>query len=323
MISAAVRASSKLLTQRTLARAVAVTALPRVAAAAFTPAAAPMVSAIRNFSAAAATPAAAATTSTTKQYIIVEKRGTNGRVGFIQLHRPKALNALCNDLIHEVNQQLAAFDADPSIGCIVITGSEKAFAAGADIKEMAPRTFDEVYRTNMLAHWDNVALTRKPIIAAVNGFALGGGCELAMMCDIILAGEKAVFGQPEILLGTIPGCGGTQRLVRAVGKSRGMEIVLTGEKFTAQQASEWGLVSKVLPVDKLVESAVAMADKIAGFSKPIVMMCKEAVNSSFEMTLKEGIHFEKRLFHQTFATADQKEGMKAFVEKRPANFQDK
>lgn len=256
-------------------------------------------------------------------YILVEKRGEKSNVGFIQLNRPKALNALCDSLMREVGQALDAFEADSNIGAIVITGSEKAFAAGADIKEMQNLTFPECYGGNFLAHWNRVSTARKPVIAAVNGFALGGGCELAMMCDIIFAGEKAQFGQPEILLGTIPGAGGTQRLTRAVGKSLAMEMVLTGDRINAQEAKQSGLVSKIYPVDQLVAEAVKCGEKIASNSKLVSAMAKEAVNAAFELTLAEGNRLEKRLFHSTFATDDRKEGMTAFVEKRKAGFQDK
>lgn len=256
------------------------------------------------------------------EYILVEKRGGDNNVGFIQLNRPKALNALCDGLMKEVGHALDNFEADGSVGAIVITGSERAFAAGADIKEMQSRTFQECYGGNFLAHWNRVSTVRKPVIAAVNGFALGGGCELAMMCDIIYAGEKAQFGQPEILLGTIPGAGGSQRLTRAVGKSLAMEMVLTGDRIGAQEAKQSGLVSKVFPVDQLVSEAVKTAEKIASNSKLVSAMAKEAVNAAFELTLAEGNRLEKRLFHATFATDDRKEGMTAFVEKRKANFQD-
>ncbi|KAM3913224.1 enoyl-CoA hydratase, mitochondrial [Leptodactylus fuscus] len=257
------------------------------------------------------------------QYILVERRGQNQNVGFIQLNRPKALNALCDGLMTEINQALDSFEVDPQIGAIVITGGEKAFAAGADIKEMQNLTFQECYGGGFLSHWNRVSTVKKPVIAAVNGFALGGGCELAMMCDIIYAGEKAQFGQPEILLGTIPGAGGTQRLTRAVGKSLAMEIVLTGDRINAQEAKEAGLVSKVYPADKVVDEAIACGEKIARNSKLIVSMAKEAVNGAFELSLSEGNRLEKRLFHSTFATDDRKEGMSAFVEKRKANFTDK
>ncbi|XP_054839076.1 enoyl-CoA hydratase, mitochondrial [Eublepharis macularius] len=256
------------------------------------------------------------------QYIVVEKKGAKQNVGVIQLNRPKALNALCDSLMNEMNQALDSLELDPQVGAIVITGSEKAFAAGADIKEMQDRTFQDCYSGNFLAHWNKVSTTKKPVIAAVNGYALGGGCELAMMCDIIYAGEKAQFGQPEILLGTIPGAGGTQRLTRAVGKSLAMEMVLTGERISAQEAKLAGLVSKVFPVDKLLDEAISCAEKIAGNSKLVVAMAKEAVNAAFELTLAEGNKKEKILFHATFATDDRKEGMTAFVEKRKANFTD-
>ncbi|XP_015233105.1 PREDICTED: enoyl-CoA hydratase, mitochondrial [Cyprinodon variegatus] len=256
------------------------------------------------------------------EYILVEKRGVQNNVGFIQLNRPKALNALCDGLMREVGKALDAFEDDPHIGAVVITGSERAFAAGADIKEMQNRTFQECYGGNFLAHWNRVSTVRKPVIAAVNGFALGGGCELAMMCDIIYAGENAQFGQPEILLGTIPGAGGTQRLTRAVGKSLAMEMVLTGDRINAQEAKQSGLVSKVYPVDQLVSQAVQCGEKIAINSKLVSAMAKEAVNAAFELTLAEGNRLEKRLFHATFATDDRKEGMTAFVEKRKANFKD-
>ncbi|XP_050982766.1 enoyl-CoA hydratase, mitochondrial [Labeo rohita] len=257
------------------------------------------------------------------QYIVVDKKGEKKNVGFIQLNRPKALNALCDGLMLEVGEALDTFEADSEVGAIVITGSEKAFAAGADIKEMQNRTFQECYGGNFLAHWNRVSTVKKPVIAAVNGFALGGGCEFAMMCDIIYAGEKAQFGQPEILLGTIPGAGGTQRLTRAVGKSLAMEMVLTGDRISAQEAKQSGLVSKVFPADQLVSEAIKCGEKIAGNSKLVSAMAKEAVNAAFELTLAEGNRLEKRLFHATFATEDRKEGMTAFVEKRKAAFQDK
>ncbi|XP_017552062.1 enoyl-CoA hydratase, mitochondrial [Pygocentrus nattereri] len=257
------------------------------------------------------------------QYILVDKKGERKNVGFIQLNRPKALNALCDDLILEVNKALDSFEQDGEVGAVVITGSEKAFAAGADIKEMQNRTFHECYGGNFLAHWNKVSAVKKPVIAAVNGFALGGGCELAMMCDIIYAGEKAQFGQPEILLGTIPGAGGTQRLTRAVGKSLAMEMVLTGDRISAQEAKQSGLVSKVFPVDQVVSEAIKCGEKIASNSKLVSSMAKEAVNGAFELSLTEGNRLEKRLFHSTFATEDRKEGMTAFVEKRKAAFQDK
>eukprot|EP00743_Colponemidia_sp_Colp-15_P003984 GILK01004296.1.p1 GENE.GILK01004296.1~~GILK01004296.1.p1 ORF type:complete len:289 (-),score=47.55 GILK01004296.1:193-1059(-) len=259
-------------------------------------------------------------TASNLQYLITEKK-PNG-VGMITLNRPKALNALCNALILELNSSLKAFEGDNEIGAIVITGSEKSFAAGADIKEMSSQTYMSAYNTQMLAFWDDIVRIRKPIIAAVNGFALGGGCELAMMCDIILAGDKAQFGQPEINLGTIPGCGGTQRFTRAIGKSKAMEMVLTGHRMSAVDAERAGLVSRVIPADKLVPEAIALAEKIASQSKPIVAMAKECINASFETTLSQGVIFERKMFHSTFATNDQKEGMQAFIEKRAPKFTD-
>jgi len=247
----------------------------------------------------------------------------NENVGVITLNRPKALNALCDVLMTEMETALINFESDPKIGCIILTGgSGKAFAAGADIKEMVDRTFVDVVSGNFLAHWNKLATCKKPVLAAVNGFALGGGCEIAMMCDIIYASEKAKFGQPEINLGTIPGAGGTQRLVKAVGKSKAMEMCLTGDIISAQEAMQFGLVSKVVPPEALFETALATATKIASQSKLITQICKEAINTSFETTLAEGNHFEKRLFHATFATNDRKEGMTAFAEKRKANFTD-
>ncbi|XP_044518808.1 enoyl-CoA hydratase, mitochondrial [Gracilinanus agilis] len=257
------------------------------------------------------------------EYILTEKKGKNNNVGLIQLNRPKALNALCQGLIGEINQALETFQEDPSIGAIVLTGSEKAFAAGADIKEMQDKTFQACYSGTLLKNWDRITQLKKPIIAAVNGYALGGGCELAMMCDIIYAGEKAQFGQPEILIGTIPGAGGTQRLTRVVGKSLAMEMVLTGDRISAQEAKQAGLVSKIFPVDKLVEEAILCAEKIAKNSKIVTEMAKESVNAAYETTLAEGIKTEKKLFYSTFATEDRKEGMTAFVEKRKPNFKDK
>nr|XP_025866514.1 enoyl-CoA hydratase, mitochondrial [Vulpes vulpes] len=256
------------------------------------------------------------------QYIITEKKGKNSNVGLIQLNRPKALNALCNGLMTELNQALEAFEEDPAVGAIILTGGEKAFAAGADIKEMQNQTFQDCYSSKFLSHWDQLARVKKPVIAAVNGYALGGGCELAMMCDIIYAGEKAQFAQPEILLGTIPGAGGTQRLTRAVGKSLAMEMVLTGDRISAQDAKQAGLVSKIFPVETLVEEAIRCAEKIASNSKIVTAMAKESVNAAFEMTLTEGNRLEKKLFYATFATEDRKEGMTAFVEKRKASFKD-
>ncbi|XP_039208877.1 enoyl-CoA hydratase, mitochondrial [Crotalus tigris] len=256
------------------------------------------------------------------QHLLVEKKGAGQRVAVIQLNRPKALNALCDELMLELSQALDALEQDPTVRAIVLTGNEKAFAAGADIKEMQHRTFQECYGSNFLAHWNRLASIRKPVIAAVNGYALGGGCELAMMCDIIYAGEKAQFGQPEILLGTIPGAGGTQRLTRAVGKSLAMEMILTGERISAHEAKLAGLVSKVCPVEKLLDEAISCGEKIARHSKLVVAMAKEAVDAAFELSLAEGNRLEKRLFHSTFATEDRKEGMDAFVEKREAKFKD-
>jgi enoyl-CoA hydratase len=246
--------------------------------------------------------------------IIVE---TKGKVGLVTLNRPKALNALCAALIKELGQALDAFEADDNIGCIVLTGSERAFAAGADIKEMASKTYMDVYLADFITDgWERVTTCRKPIVAAVAGFALGGGCEVAMMCDFILAADTAKFGQPEITIGTIPGAGGTQRLTRFVGKSKAMEMCLTGRMMDAAEAERAGLVSRVVPAAELLPEALKVAEKIAGLSRPVVRMAKESVNRAYETTLAEGVRFERRLFHSTFATEDQKEGMAAFVEKR-------
>ncbi|KAG0000854.1 putative enoyl-CoA hydratase, mitochondrial [Entomortierella chlamydospora] len=261
---------------------------------------------------------AAAPTSPKLEYLLTE---TRGRVAIVTLHRPKALNALCSELFYELNQVMKDYDNNKDIGAIVLTGSERAFAAGADIKQMKDRHFIENYTEDFLGHWTQITKVRKPIIAAVNGFALGGGCELAMMCDIIYAGDKAVFGQPEIKLGTIPGAGGTQRLVKAVGKSKAMEICLTGSvNLSAEEAERAGLVSRVFPADVLVDEAVKTAEKIANLSLPIVEMVKDSINTSFETPLSAGLNFERRLFQATFASQDQKEGMAAFAEKRKANF---
>lgn len=230
------------------------------------------------------------------------------------------MNALCNGLIAELTQALEQFETDDSVGAIVITGSEKAFAAGADIKEMQNNTYPSCIKNNFIAKWGRVANSQKPVIAAVNGYALGGGCELAMMCDIIYAGDKAKFGQPEIAIGTIPGAGGTQRLTRAVGKSKAMEIVLTGNMIDANDAEKAGLVSKVFPADQLVAEAVKLGEKISSHSPLIVALAKESVNTAFETTLQQGLLFERRTFHATFSTNDRKEGMTAFIEKRPPNF---
>ncbi|CUW41835.1 Enoyl-CoA hydratase-isomerase [Magnetospirillum sp. XM-1] len=249
---------------------------------------------------------------------------TRGNVGLIALNRPKAMNALCAALISELGQALDAFEADDAIGAIVLTGSDKAFAAGADIKEMADKGYMDNYLANFITDgWERVTKCRKPVVAAVAGFALGGGCEMAMMCDFIIAGDNAKFGQPEITIGTIPGAGGTQRLTRAVGKSKAMEMCLTGRMMDAAEAERSGLVSRIVPVAELVDEAVKAASKIAALSRPIVMLCKESVNAAFETTLAQGVTFERRLFHSTFATQDQKEGMAAFVEKRPAAFKNR
>ncbi len=253
--------------------------------------------------------------------IIVETRGP---VGLITLNRPKALNALSDQLVTELGQAVDAFEADDAIGAIVLTGSEKAFAAGADIKEMSGFTYMDVYRKNFItAKWERVAHARKPVIAAVAGYALGGGCELAMMCDFIIAADNAKFGQPEITIGTIPGAGGTQRLTRFVGKSKAMEMVLTGRQMDAAEAERSGLVSRVVPLADLVDEAVKVAERIAKLSQPIVMMAKEAVNAAYETTLAEGIRLERRIFHSTFAAEDQKEGMAAFAEKRQPDWKNR
>ncbi|MGB3718166.1 MAG: enoyl-CoA hydratase [Proteobacteria bacterium] len=254
------------------------------------------------------------------QNILVE---TRGKVGLITLNRPQALNALNSALIAELNQVLDAWEADDGIGCIVITGSEKAFAAGADIKEMQSKTYMEVYKEDFIGSWDRVARCRKPVIAAVAGFALGGGCELAMMCDFIIAADTAKFGQPEIKLGVMPGAGGTQRLARFVGKAKAMDLCLTGRMMDAAEAERCGLVSRVVPAADLIEEAVKAASTIAEMSLPAVMMTKESINRAFETTLSEGIRFERRVFHAMFATEDQKEGMAAFVEKRKPNFKNR
>ena len=245
---------------------------------------------------------------------------TKDAVGLITLNRPDALNALNSALIAELNQALEVFDQDDAVGCVVITGSEKAFAAGADIKEMQSKNYMDAYLQDFLGTWDQVAHTRKPTIAAVAGYALGGGCELAMMCDFIIAGDNAKFGQPEINLGVSPGAGGTQRLTRFVGKSKAMEMCLTARMMDADEAERSGLVSRIVPVADLVDEAVKTAGKIANLSRPIVLMTKESVNRAYETTLAEGVRFERRLFHSMFATEDQSEGMQAFVEKRKPVF---
>ena len=246
---------------------------------------------------------------------------THGRVGLIRLDRPKALNALCAQLIEELSDALDRFEADENIGCMILTGSDKAFAAGADIKEMKDRGYMDVYMADFITvGWERVSKTRKPIVAAVAGYALGGGCEFAMMCDTIIAADNAKFGQPEINLGTIPGAGGTQRLPRFVGKAKAMDMCLTGRMMGAEEAERAGLVTRVVPVDKLMEEALKTAKSIADKSLPITMICKESVNRAFETTLAEGVRFERRLFHSTFATEDKMEGMAAFAEKRDAVF---
>jgi enoyl-CoA hydratase len=253
--------------------------------------------------------------------ILVE---TRGRVGLITLNRPKALNALNDALMDELGEVLAGFDADENIGCIVLTGSEKAFAAGADIGAMKDWSYMDVYKSGYISrNWERIRSVRKPVIAAVAGFALGGGCELAMMCDFIIAAESAKFGQPEIKLGIIPGAGGTQRLPRAVGKSKAMDMVLTARMMDAAEAERAGLVSRVEPADKLLEEALAAANQICEYSLPVVMAAKESVNRAYESTLNEGVLFERRTFHSLFATEDQKEGMAAFVEKRKPKFKHK
>lgn len=248
------------------------------------------------------------------EHILVEKRGA---VGLITLNRPQALNALCEALTVELAEALDAFEADDEIGCMLLTGSEKAFAAGADIKEMQSKTYMEAYREDFItATWERATKCRKPLIAAVAGYALGGGCELAMMCDFIIAADSAKFGQPEITIGAIPGAGGSQRLTRFVGKSKAMEMCLTGRMMDAAEAERAGLVTRVVPAEELLADAMKTAEKIAGMSRPITMMAKEAVDRAYETTMAEGIRYERRLFHSTFATEDQKEGMQAFAEKR-------
>lgn len=253
--------------------------------------------------------------------ITVEKKDA---VGVITLNRPKALNALSAALTKELEIALIDLDGDNSIGCMVITGSEKAFAAGADIKEMQSKSYMDAYLDDFITvTWEHISKIRKPIIAAVSGYALGGGCEIAMMCDFIIAADNAKFGQPEITIGTIPGAGGTQRLTRFVGKSKAMEMCLTGRMMDAEEAERSGLVSRIVPFEQLMDECLKTAAQIAALSRPSVMMAKESVNKAYEMTLSEGIKFERRLFHSTFATEDQKEGMSAFAEKRKANFKNR
>jgi len=254
------------------------------------------------------------------QAIIVE---TRGRVGVIRMNRPQALNALNATLKGELLAAAEAFDADAGIGCILITGSDKAFAAGADIKEMADRSYIDVFGTDFAVAWERLTRLRKPLIAAVAGFALGGGCEVAMMCDIIIAADTAKFGQPEIKLGVMPGAGGTQRLTRFVGKSKAMEMCLTGRMMDAAEAERSGLVSRIVPAATLIEEALKVAGAIAALSAPAVYAAKESVNRAYETTLAEGVRFERRIFHSLFATEDQKEGMRAFAEKRAAAFKNR
>ncbi|MGI9475554.1 MAG: enoyl-CoA hydratase [Hyphomicrobiaceae bacterium] len=256
----------------------------------------------------------------TYENILVE---TRGNVGLITLNRPDALNALNSALIEDLYQALVAFEADDGIGCLVLTGSEKAFAAGADIKEMQTRDYMDVYLNDFISRWEKIAQVRKPVVAAVAGFALGGGCEMAMACDFILAAETAKFGQPEIKLGVMPGAGGTQRLTRFVGKSKAMDMCLTGRMMDADEAERCGLVSRIVPAEELIDEAVKTAQKIADMSRPIAMMTKETVNRAYETTLSEGIRFERRVFHSMFAIEDQKEGMAAFAEKRKADFKNR
>jgi enoyl-CoA hydratase len=246
---------------------------------------------------------------------------THGRVALLRLDRPRALNALNARLIGELADALARFEADAGVGCIVLTGSSEVFAAGADVKELRDKTVADAYLDDFLGQWDGLARARKPIVAAVAGFALGGGCELAMMCDFILAADTAKFGQPEIKLGVIPGSGGTQRLVRSIGKSKAMEMVLTGRMMGAEEAERCGLVARVVPADRLLDEALKTAATIASMSLPAVLMAKEAVERAYETPLSEGVRFERRLFYSLFATKDQKEGMTAFIEKRPPRFE--
>jgi len=254
-------------------------------------------------------------------YEVIEVRTEAEKVGIITLNRPKQLNALNDQLMDELGQALKAFDANDKIGCIIITGSERAFAAGADIGAMAKYSFADAYKGDYITrNWETIRSIRKPVIAAVSGFALGGGCELAMMCDFIIAADTAKFGQPEIKLGVIPGAGGTQRLPRAVGKAKAMDMALTGRMMDAQEAERAGLVSRVVPFEKMMEEALGAALVIADFSQIAVMAAKESVNRAFESGLSDGVMFERRLFHALFATSDQKEGMDAFVNKRKANF---
>jgi len=253
------------------------------------------------------------------QELIVE---VHGRVALIRLHRPKSLNSLNDSMMNELGEAFAMFDKDPGIGCIVLTGSEKAFAAGADIAAMADYTYQDTYRDNYITrNWEHILKVRKPVIGAVAGYALGGGCELAMMCDFLIAGDNAKFGQPEIKVGVLPGAGGTQRLPRAIGKAKAMDLLLTARNIDAAEAERIGLVSRVVPADKLIEEALAAATQIASMSLSVAMQIKDSVNRAFETTLTEGVNYERRLFQAAFGTPAQREGMHAFLEKRPANFE--
>jgi enoyl-CoA hydratase len=249
--------------------------------------------------------------------ILVELRD---RVGLVTLYRPEALNALNLEMMREVTAVFAEMDADPNVGCILLTGSEKVFAAGADIKEMQPHSYQEMYGLDWFSGWDALSRVRTPIVAAVSGYALGGGCELAMLCDTIIASDSAKFGQPEVKLGVTPGIGGSQRLTRFIGKAKAMDLCLTGRTMDAAEAERSGLVSRVVPTDDLLNQAFEMASTIASMSKPITMMIAESIDRAYETSLAEGVRFERRLFHSTFATDDQKEGMAAFIEKRPPHF---
>ncbi len=248
---------------------------------------------------------------------------TKGKVGIVRLNRPAVLNALNATVKTELGEAIKAFDADDKIGCIILTGNEKAFAAGADIKEMAGKSYADALFGNFAGDWGEAARARKPIVAAVAGFALGGGCELAMMCDIIIAADNAKFGQPEIKIGVIPGIGGTQRLTRAIGKSKAMEMVLTGRMMDATEAERANLVSRVVPLASLMDEAIKLAETLASMSRPSVLLAKEAINAAFETSLAEGMRFERRVFHSLFATEDQKEGMKAFIEKRKPDWKNR
>jgi enoyl-CoA hydratase len=256
-------------------------------------------------------------TSPTYTTILLERRE---RVGIVTLHRPDALNALNLEMMHEVTSACTELDGDRGIGCILITGSPKAFAAGADIKEMAPHSYQEMYEADWFAGWDALTRVRTPLVAAVAGYALGGGCELAMLCDTIIAADTAKFGQPEVKLGVMPGIGGSQRLTRLVGKAKAMDLCLTGRTMEADEAERAGLVSRVVPAADLLEEAISVAATVASMSKPVTMMITESIDRAYETTLTEGVRFERRVFHATFATNDQKEGMTAFIEKRPPQF---